>query len=203
MPAISVTSLCSAAESIYVGNTLNFLIFPEFVPLWLSFESSLLHLWFLKTLSGSEHRPWLFCGFLCFQALLVVDDNGAVRSNIWSPLSGRILTGQRFSNSVFNPRSHGQLLPNTQYHHPTPSINFHHLGHQRSSWWDGTWSSTSTTVPKVILTVAAQYQYWASNEINQMLMDPNNEIGINANIAAISIAHLNPPVVESRGKKCY
>ena len=111
MPAISVTSLCSAAESIYEGNTLNFLIFPEFVPLWLSFESSLLHLWFLKTLSGSEHRPWLFCGFLCFQALLVVDDNGAVRSNIWSPLSGRILTGQRFSNSVFNPRSHGQRLP--------------------------------------------------------------------------------------------
>ena len=43
---------------------------------------------------------------------------------------------------------------------------------------------------------SAQYQYWASNEINQMLMDPNNEIGINANIAAIvfSIAHMNPPV---------
>ena len=154
MPAISVTSLCCAAESIYEGNTLNFLIFPEFVPLWLSFESSLLHLWFLKTLSGSEHRPWQFCGFLCFQALLVVDDNGAVRSNIWSPLSGRILTGQRFSNSVFNPCSHGQRLPNTQYHHPTPSINFHHLSHQRSSWWEGTWSSTSTTVPKVISTVA-------------------------------------------------
>ena len=43
---------------------------------------------------------------------------------------------------------------------------------------------------------SAQYQYWASNEINQMLMDPNNEIGINDNIAAIvfSIAHMNPPV---------
>ena len=51
---------------------------------------------------------------------------------------------------------------------------------------------------------SAQYQYWASNEINQMLMDPNNEIGINANIAALvfSIAHLNPPEVESRGKYC-
>ena len=172
------------------------------MPRWLLFERSLLYLCFFEDLERQWAPPvtilWLpllsgFAGGWRQRGRQIKYLIPFIRQDI-----NRSTVFQQRFQSPFPWSAAAQY----QYHHPTPSINFHHLGHRRSSWWDGTWLSTSTTVPKVISTVAAQYQYWASNEINQMLMDPNNEIGINANIAAIvfSFAHLNPPVVESRSK---
>ena len=43
----------------------------------------------------------------------------------------------------------------------------------------------------VISTIATQYQYWAPNEINQMPMVADNEIGINTDTAAMQDSALN------------
>ena len=57
------------------------------------------YLCFLESLGTARDY---FVASSAFRVWSLVDDRAA-RSNIWSPLSGRILTGQRFSERVFNP----------------------------------------------------------------------------------------------------
>ena len=95
------------------------------------------------------HGPWLFCGFLCFQGLVVVPwlTTGPPDQIFWSPLSGRILTGQRFSNPRFQspvPMVSRLTMPSISgIGHPRSPID-HKVFVHHDDQLNVIWSSTST-----------------------------------------------------------
>ena len=93
------------------------------------------YLCFLESLGTARDY---FVASSAFRVWSLVDDRAA-RSNIWSPLSGRILTGQRFSERVFNPpvpMVSGLTMPsipNIAFGHPRSPLD--RRNHNGTGWF--------------------------------------------------------------------